>query len=648
MDIQFPVVLLVDFHPVILRLDVRLMEKPDHAASELPRPLSRNDFHNRDFLLYRPVDDADELRSDGLAVAEDVVKVEGEFGHETQYRTYWPPPPRMPETLIAAPPDLTTCQAKALDILQREGNVFLTGAAGTGKSFLLQRFLQGKPDMEFPVVASTGAAAVLVGGRTFHSFFGLGILEGGMDAAVARALRSRKVVHRLNRAWSIVIDEVSMLSGELLKAAEIVSRKARGKDAPWGGLRIIAVGDFAQLPPISRAGQTKDWAFLHDVWRESKFQPALLSTVVRTREPEFLQILNFVREGIVNDEVSAFLDERRTSYPSENCTRIYPHRMQAQAYNLERLGLIDRPLHTFPTSYEGDERYLPLVRRAIPIPETLQLKKSALVMMRKNDLSPDRRWVNGSLGFVRDIREDELDVELLNGEEVTVQPEKFTYLGGDGEEVASAWNFPVTLAWAATIHKAQGASVDRIHVDLSELWEPGQAYVALSRTRSAEGLTIHRWNRASIRVDTDVTHFYDSLSDSMLHYVPRPLCTTPAPASSEETSPRSRKKKKPNRYAETKRMLGERATVEAIARHHGIQPGRIPHHIDHLLEKGEELDLSYLREQIDGFDLIRSVFMDRGADYLKPVFDSLQGDVPYETLHLVRCIMRWEKKTGER
>src|SRR3989344_2635043 len=186
----------------------------------------------------------------------------------------------------------TSCQAKGLHVLERHGNVFLTGAAGTGKSFLLQHYLAGKPTESFPIVASTGVAAVLVGGRTFHSFFGLGILEGGPDATVLRALRSRKLIDRLNCACCVIIDEVSMLSGTMLKVAETIARRARGSGDPWGGLRIIAVGDFAQLPPVTPDNKDKDWAFLHHVWQESDFQPALLSTVMRTQDIEFLTILN--------------------------------------------------------------------------------------------------------------------------------------------------------------------------------------------------------------------------------------------------------------------------------------------------------------------------------------------------------------------
>jgi ATP-dependent DNA helicase PIF1 len=423
---------------------------------------------------------------------------------------------------------LTVCQKAALDLLERQGNVFLTGAAGTGKSYLLDRYLAGKSAEDFPVVASTGAAAVLIGGRTFHSFFGLGILEGGPDAAVARALKSRKVVGRLQRACCIVIDEVSMLSGATMKAAEVVTRRARGIDAPWGGLRIIAVGDFAQLPPVTPEGCRKDWAFLHPVWPESDFQPALLSTVMRTQDLDFLAILNFVREGIVNDEVLRFLDQRTAPFlEPEEGTRLYPHRAQAEEYNRRRLNAIPHPVRSFPTQYVGEERYFETARRVVPIPDDLLLKEGALVMMRKNDVSGRLRWVNGSLGHVGRISEDALEIRLLTGEEIVLGKEKFSCLDGDGREVAAAWNFPVMLAWATTIHKAQGASLDRMIVDLEALWEPGQAYVALSRVRSSVGLRIERWSRSSIRAEPLVTRFYNGLADRAKKYVPRPVFKLP-------------------------------------------------------------------------------------------------------------------------
>ncbi|OGJ57238.1 hypothetical protein A3H22_04170 [Candidatus Peribacteria bacterium RIFCSPLOWO2_12_FULL_55_15] len=422
----------------------------------------------------------------------------------------------------------TSCQAKGLHVLERHGNVFLTGAAGTGKSFLLQHYLAGKPTESFPIVASTGVAAVLVGGRTFHSFFGLGILEGGPDAAVVRAMKSRKLINRLNRARCVIIDEISMLSGTTLKTAETVARRALDSNEPWGGLRIISVGDFAQLPPVTPDTHGKDWAFLHPVWQESDFQPALLSTVIRTQDVELLMILNFVREGIVNDTVHEFLNRRMTKLTDHaEGTRLYPYRAQAETYNLRRLEAIARPLRSFQTQYVGEEKFIEAVKKVIPIPETLLLKQGALIMMRKNDITGGLHYVNGSLGYIQDITDDSLGIKLFSGEEIEVGKEKFSHLDGDGNEVIAAWNFPIMLAWATTIHKAQGASLDRIIVDLHALWEPGQAYVALSRVRSGAGLQIERWSPSSILAEPLVTQFYNKLTDQAQKYVPRPLYILP-------------------------------------------------------------------------------------------------------------------------
>lgn len=539
------------------------------------------------------------------------------------------------------PPDqavLTNCQTKGLDVLERQGNVFLTGAAGTGKSFLLQRYLGGKPSESFPIVASTGAAAVLVGGRTFHSFFGLGILEGGPDTTVVRALRSGKLINRLNRACCVIIDEVSMLSGTTLKTAETVARQARGSSEPWGGLRIIAVGDFAQLPPVTPDNKGKDWAFFHPVWQESDFQPALLSTVMRTQDIEFLTILNFVREGIVNDTVHEFLNRRMTTSTDHvEGTRLYPHRAQAEAYNLRRLEAIQHPLRSFKTQYAGKEKFIEAAKKVVPIPAILLLKERALVMMRKNDITGGLHYVNGSLGYIQDIADDSLAIKLFSGEAIKVGREKFSYLDGDGIEVVAAWNFPVTLAWATTIHKAQGASLDRMIVDLHHLWEPGQAYVALSRVRSGSGLMIERWSPTSILAEPLVTEFYNTLADQAQKYVPRPLYVPPSTKQEKPSAQRSGANRR-ERAQTIAQLIKEKVSLENIAKQCGIKPKRIVLYIEKLLASGTKFDLQYLTSNISEQQKINDVFEDCGHDLLKPVFDALGGKVPYDTLRLVRCV----------
>ena len=529
-------------------------------------------------------------------------------------------------------------------MLRREGNIFLTGAAGTGKSFLLDHYLADKSTELFPVVASTGAAAVLIGGRTFHSFFGLGIMEGGLHGTIARAMRSGRLIRRLQVACTVVIDEVSMLSGATLHAAETIARRARHSQEPWGGLRIIVVGDFAQLPPVTPGSEEKDWAFLHSTWQESAFQPALLSTVMRTQDTDFLDILNFVRAGTVNDDVRQFLDDR-TSGAMENIegTRLYPHRYKADDYNQRRLQAIPGEIRSFPTHYSGKDDAVERAKKSLPIPDTLLLKKGAFVMMRKNDVSFERLYVNGTLGHVRSITDELLTVTLLNGATIEIEKQKFTCLNGDGEEVAAAWNFPVTLAWATTIHKAQGATLDRMIVDLSALWEPGQAYVALSRVRSSAGLFIERWTPSSIRAEPLVTDLYDSLAQEMKTYTPRPLYVPPVSEHPAEPEQRPKgltsHKAKQRRAATIRAMLNKQASLDEITAAVGVKADRVLLYIEDFIEQGIPLALQYLIDDIPDAEDIREAFEEHGTLRLKPVFDALEERVPYTTLRLVRCVV---------
>ncbi len=542
---------------------------------------------------------------------------------------------------------LTSCQQKAIDVLKRQGNVFLTGAAGTGKSFLLNHYLADKNSEDFPVVASTGAAAVLVGGRTFHSFFGLGIMEGGLQETVRRAVRNRKLAYRLNRAACVVIDEVSMLSGVSISAAECIARVVRSSEEPWGGLRIICVGDFAQLPPIARNNEAKDWAFTHEAWQASDFQSALLSTVMRTSDVEFLRILNFVRVGTVNQDVVDFLNARMDITDDlSDATRLFPHRAQAESFNQMRLGTLDTPLRSFATQYQGEERYIEAARKSVPIPDVLHLKRGALVMMRRNDQSGKMRYVNGSLGHIRSMDDEEITVELLNGDVIDLGVEGFNYLDGDGKEVAAGFNFPVTLAWATTIHKAQGASLDRMVVNLDHLWEPGQAYVALSRVRSASGLTIERWSPGSIRAEPLVTRFYDGLAESMQKYVPRALYQPKVIAKIELPAVKKPKagQVRKERAAMIFRSLESRMPLGDILKLTDLSYDRVLVYIEKLVEQNVCPSLEYLLDVIDEAEDIKDTFSELGLERLKPVYESLEQTVDYETLKLVRLAMRREQK----
>ena len=404
--------------------------------------------------------------------------------------------------------ELTPCQSLALKDLQSADNIFLTGEAGTGKSFLIHHYIL-RYSPKAPILASTGAAAVLIGGRTFYSFFGLGILEGGRERTVDKAIKNGKLRKRLKECNEIVIDEISMLPGEVLATAEEIARTLREIDAPWGGLRIVAVGDFAQLPPVTRSFSKRDWGFLHPVWKYSEFKTLCLQSPIRYIDSEFYDVLNTIRLGEMGPKVEKLLSMRQDAEWPADITHLYPRRNKVKAYNDQRLSELDSEMTVIETLYDGRATAIEQLKRNAPVPELLHLKEGAYVMLQQND--PIGRWVNGSTGWVRNIDKEKILVELTNGRFVKVAKVSFSQMDAEGDIIASAVNFPITLAYATTIHKSQGQTFEKAVVDLKGLWEPGQAYVALSRLRSQKGLYLKGWETKSFRVDPAVSGFYQNI-----------------------------------------------------------------------------------------------------------------------------------------
>lgn len=405
--------------------------------------------------------------------------------------------------------DLSPEQAAALDLLRSGENVFLTGGAGSGKSFLIRQFMRELDPKEMPILASTGAAAVLLGGRTFHSFFGLGIMEGGPDATYARASKDTRLMSRLRKVEGVIIDEISMIPGQALMIAEALSQRARESKLPWGGMRVITVGDFAQLPPVTQTGQ-RDWCFLNSVWEISGFQSVMLSHNQRVSDNLFLDVLGDVRHGQVTERVREFLNEHVQDHDEDDPgTRLFPRKINAEKFNEKKLNEIDETEIIIDSIYTGSERHIQTLKKASPIAERLILKIGCQVMFLQND--PQRRWVNGTRGTVTDISSDQITVRKDKGREVQVSKSSFAIQDAEGMVMAQVEQFPLTLAYATTIHKSQGATLDDLWCDLSQLWEPGQAYVALSRLRSAKGLHLIGWSPRSIIVDPKVLQFYKQL-----------------------------------------------------------------------------------------------------------------------------------------
>lgn len=419
----------------------------------------------------------------------------------------------MASTDITQTIQLSEEQQRALELLRSGDNIFLTGGAGSGKSFIIREFMKDQDRDALPILASTGAAAVLLGGRTFHSFFGIGIMEGGLQATLARASRDVKLLKRLARVEGIIIDEISMIPGEVLYAAEFLAQKARQSSLPWGGMRVIAVGDFGQLPPVTLAGKKRDWCFLHEVWSKTGFVVCQLKLNQRVKEAHFLKMLDQIRNGFIDQDVKNFLNSRLKVHDENHPgTRLFPRREQAEGYNMKKLGEIEAEECVVDSIYLGEEKYIQNLKKSAPVPEQLKLKVGCRVLFIKND--PQKRWVNGTRGTILNIESDKITIKKDGGSSrgLTVEKMQFSLMDPEGIVKASVIQFPLVLAYATTIHKSQGATLDELWCDLGSLWEPGQAYVALSRLKDAEGLYIVRWNERSIITDPQVTHFYRQIN----------------------------------------------------------------------------------------------------------------------------------------
>lgn len=392
----------------------------------------------------------------------------------------------------------------ALDFARTgSGNLFVTGRAGTGKSTLL-RCLRDAVAAETVVVAPTGLAAVNVGGQTIHSFFGLPPRLVRSDDV--RRSRNGRVMRRLEM---LIIDEISMVRSDLMSAIDLSLRLNRGRPRePFGGVRLMMFGDLHQLPPVVQEGEVA--GYLEDVHggpfffsvgalKEGAGTTLLeLGQVFRQSDEALLHVLNRVRDGEASEDDLSVLNERvnpiRTLNEGEPYVILTPTNAAAQRINMAYLDALPAPAQSYEAAVTGEFN-----TAAQPTDQLLVLKPGAKVILLRND--PDRRWVNGTIARVSRLTQRQVFVEV-EGREHEIEPvawESRRYAYDQAaekvvESVAGTFKqFPLRLAWALTIHKSQGLTLDRVYIDLGRgTFAHGQAYVALSRCRSLAGLALAR------------------------------------------------------------------------------------------------------------------------------------------------------------
>jgi hypothetical protein len=394
-------------------------------------------------------------------------------------------------------------QDEALAILESGNSVLLTGAAGTGKTYVLNKFIRraraaGKG---VAVTATTGLAATHLNGTTIHAWSGIGVHDYLDKYAVAKLGKGRQDLIR--KADILVIDEISMLHDFRLDMVEEVLRLVRENSEPFGGLQVILCGDFYQLPPVNRNDSRQGSFIINSLaWQQGGFRVCYLEKQYRqTSDQDYVAILNGIRAGFLTRSQLDALRARTeaVSDPFANQTRLLTVNVDVDTVNHAKLDELEGEVHEYEMETHGGKRYVEQLQRSCLAPEVLRLKRGAAVMCVRN--APDRKYVNGSLGTVVDFEETSGYplVELVSGRVITLKPESWELMDGDKRR-AQIVQLPLRLAWAITVHKSQGMTLDAARIDLSRAFVEGMGYVALSRVRSLKHLLLDGLNGMALKV----------------------------------------------------------------------------------------------------------------------------------------------------
>lgn len=407
----------------------------------------------------------------------------------------------------------------ALEQIAIGRNLFITGCAGVGKTHLLNIIKDKYQKSNLHIVASTGIAAVHIGGMTLHSWAGLGGSNRTIDEIVhfVTSSKGNYVRKRLKQVKILAIDEISMISAHTFNLLNNLLKIIRKNELSFGGIQIILFGDFLQLPPVDKQPIEAFFCFESTAWWEANIKIICLYQVFRQQEQILIQLLNKLRFNQLEATDLEILKNRTVSAEQDKIkpTIICTHNKQIELINNNKLAQINQPSYEFRMQEEGDLYKIAFLKKNCLASELLVLKEKAQVMMLKNTYYKDK-IINGSIGLVVGFSIDKLPLVAFGNKVITVEPEEwqieeYNDLTQRQEVKAKIKQLPLALAWAITVHKSQGMSLDKIECDLSHAFEEGQIYVALSRVKTLGGLYLKNFKPNLIKVNSKVVEFYQSL-----------------------------------------------------------------------------------------------------------------------------------------
>jgi len=557
-------------------------------------------------------------------------------------------------------------QEQALRIMKTGVNVYLTGSAGSGKTYLLNKYIKYLESHGVPVAvtASTGIAATHMNGMTIHSWSGLGIKDH-LDERELEKLEERKYLwKRFDKARVLIIDEISMLEGKQLEMVERICRRFKRNDKPFGGLQVILSGDFFQLPPV-RKGEDKDGEIIpkSKVWQILNPAVCYLEEQFRQKDDTLTDILNKIRSNQIEEGDYQILEKRiGVNISAFKPTKLYTHNADVDLINEKELAEINEQEITFVMTGDGPLNLVEILKKSSIATEVLKMKKGAEIMCIKNNF--EMGYVNGSRGKIVDF---ELDtrypvVELYSGQRVTLKPESWS-IEEEGRIKASIKQIPLRLAWAITIHKSQGMSLDNAEIDLGKTFTYGMGYVALSRVRTLEGIILKSLDKKALLVDPRVLEVDRELKNQSAQN--KILFTK---LSSQEQQKLENdfilkmggeieisKNRKTNRgvrdtkistLEETKKLLESGLKIKEIAKERNLTTETILSHIEKIVASNPKIKKSQIKPQSEIIKLVKRAQSkiknkeDKGK--LKPIKELLEKeghDISYLDIRLARLFI---------
>ena len=636
-------------------------------------------------------------------------------------------------------------QSSALDILKTGQNVFLTGSAGSGKTYTLNQYIDYLRARRVPVAvtASTGIAATHMNGTTIHSWSGIGIKDELSDRDLTNLSRKQFLADRLKDTAVLVIDEISMLHAKQLNLVSQVLKHIRKNDKAFGGIQVVVAGDFFQLPPIGSKGESnrEKFAFMSEAWLDAKFHICYLSEQHRQVSEaangglDLDDILNQIRRQEVTFEAIAALENTYDQSVDIKRTRLYTHNLNVNKINDKELALLDGEMMRFEATTTGDSKLVETLKKTVRTQDELVLKVGAKVMFIKNnaELGVSNGTMGELIGFaavkiedkessdalIGDDSSDDIDeeaagektakakksaakkdkekpkskkpttqkmpvVRLNSGREVIAEPEEWIIEDETGEVLASYLQVPLCLAWAITIHKSQGMTLDAAEIDLSRTFELGQGYVALSRLKSLAGLQLLGMNDMSLQLDPlargadkrflvlseEADANYAMLDEESMQQAHEKFVLKSGGTLSQsvidayaalqkkrreqQQAQIDKKQKLGNQVSDksestllaTRVLLEESLTIAEISQARQLSQSTIMRHIGELKSQDPSLACDHLRPDDEVMTAVGNAYVaikvannpndfnDDGSIKLRPIFDHLKQSIDYNTIRL--------------